>query len=498
MPTRPKLETSPVAGLDSTTNYAKPAPGKVFASNNMLYERGMAMNRPGLTTVALGGIVGPLTYGHNIVAQTTNYNILINSANTIYYFPGIAIAPAAGAAAFGSAQFHNISAIIGYVVFGNNPGGIVIWNPTGGTYTVTAAGAYRYFTGHKGRAVAAYRIAGGSTLTNARTFAWSSPGTLTTWTSADGSAGELAIADAEDELTGIGVLHNTVVLLRSQGIHLAVETGNLPLPYNVQAFSPTGAGCLYPSTAAWNDQQVMYVGQDDVYSFDLQNITSVGYEIRQTLIASCQAGVIYNGFFTRNILNGVVRWRYHLTPVNSPSSNHYVYDMLERAWSTHTYTTNFKWGWNFAPTAGVNEYGVGLVDGSNPPNLKLWDASVACEASASFAMYFEGPQDLDYKIVDALIRVKDLTGAVPTGPASITLELASILNQTRTVLTSTTITPGTGAALNKWIRAWFRSTNGVIGVGNSFEAKITVAAGAPFQCDYFALFPEETGGYRGA
>lgn len=490
------VEFSPISGVNAYDNYARIGPGEVENANNLLFERQMCFNRPGLTTNAwTGSAVGTAAFAESVADNGFQYSLLITTANRIFRYGGAEITAASTTAAFGNNIYDNINSVIGLVLFGNNPGGLVTWDPSAGnTYNVVSGAPYRYFTGHKGRAVAGYRLTGGSVQANARTFAWCTPGNVTTWTSTDGTAGEEAIADINDEITGIGVLHDIVVILRRYGIHLAYPTGTLPLPYDVQSFILKGNGCFWPSTAAWSDEMVCMVGEDDVYVFDLQKLTPIGKNIRKGLLAALTAGVVYRGFITRTGIGTEIRYRYNLFPVQSAGSAHYIYDFFEQTWSKQSYTTAANWAFNFAPLQASPAYGITFLDNSDPPQVSYWDNTVNCEETASFTKYsgvLPVPEK-DFKINDVLVRTKDF------GPMAITILMQATLGDVVSIK-SATRTVG-GANTGRWTRQWMsRGTSTLEQVGNDFLLTLSVPAGVKFVCDYVGLDvqPDSSGSYRG-
>lgn len=497
-PTEAELESSsgfsPLGGLNATDNYALIDPTEVSDCLNFLFDSGLCYTRPGRTAVVIAGLDGGTTieFGGTVSISGTLHTILIGSNNAIYDYLGVGkITPATTGATFGTLTFNNIASVDGMLLMGNNLGGLINWTPNTFTYDVIASAPYRYVAGHKGRAIAAYQNGGGSSLTNARTFAWSKPGDVTDWLESDGSAGNLAVAEIEDEITGLGVLHDIGVILRSYGIHLAYPTGTLPLPYDVQTFIRRGTGCRYPSTAAWDDELVFFVGEDDVYKFDLQSVIPVGYKIRNLLFDQLEAGSTYNGTITRSLPNGKKRLRYHLTPVRNSDAPHFVFDVMENKWSVHNYSTSSGWSWNIVLNGLFA--GIGMADAGTTPSLRYWDAAVATEV-AGFIQKYCGVQDsidTDYTITDALIRNLDL-GANP-----LTLSIDATLGATVTTKTVTITSIGTVSATGKYLRNWLSRQSSVQIAGNDFLVTLTSPAGVNFAMNYFNLRLANASEFRG-
>lgn len=491
-----KIEFVPTGGVNNYDNYARLQPTEVEDGANLLFERKRCFNRPGLSQITFTGFVGPLVFGQYVPVSGLTYNLGIGASGRIFN-TGLATTEITGAGtSFDAAIYNNVCSVDGTVIFGNNLGGLVQWTPSAGnTYNVIAGAPFRYVTGHQARAVAAYQNSGGSALSNARTFAWSKPGDVTNWLASDGSAGQLAIADIEDQITGIGVLHNIVVIPHQRGIHLAYPTGTLPLPYDVQSFTKVGDGCYFPSTAAWSDEMFCYVGQANVYSFDLTQATPIGTPIRQQLMNSLNVGIVYRGFFTRAQSGASPRLRYNLFPINSAVSPHYIYDFEEGHWSLHFYSTPAAWAWNVALITGAFDFGIGFASQASTPVLNYWNGGVACEQAAYFTRYLGvlEAQEFDFQVNDIIVRAVD--GATPN---VVTVTLSAIQNNIQSTASATKNMGGGNTG--RYTRQYFtRGSSDLRLTGNEFVVKVQVAAGTNFATDYVALITgdQPQGAYRG-
>lgn len=492
-----KLEFFPSTGVNNYDNYRRLADGKVQDCRNLLFERRKCFNRPGLSTLPFTGFAGPLVFGEFVPVSGNTYNVGIGAGSRIFNTGLVTteITASGAVANFDSSLFNNACSVIGIVIFGNNIGGLVQWTPSAGnTYSVIAGAPFRYVTGHQGRAVAAYQNSGGSVLANARTFAWSKPGDVTDWLEADGSAGQVAIAEIEDQITGLGTLHNVVVIPHSRGIHLAYATGTLPEPYDIQPFTKKGDGCYFPSTAAWSDELFCYVGQSNVFAFDLTQARPIGNEIRAELLSLLSVGVNYVGFFTRNQRGATPRLRYNLFPINSTTSPHLIYDFEEDHWTRHFYSTLAAWAWNVAVITGELDWGIGFADMANTPNLNYWDGGVFCEQAAYFTRYMGvlEAQEKDFLVNDILI------GTVDHGAMNITAALTATNGDTQTT-GSATKSVGGSSSIN-WTRQYItRGPTDIRVAGQEFIITVTAPAGVEFECDYVAVIISDSpsGEYRG-
>lgn len=495
-----KVELIPVGGVNTSDNLSRLDPMEVSASANFLYEKRQVSTRCGLATIDFDGVIThKIVYLDSIDVDGLIYLISIDSVGNIFFTFGGVTTPITGAAtSFDNADFGNATSIIGLVVIGNNTGGIITWDPAGTTYNINAAAPYRYISGHKGRAVACYQLVGGSSFTNPRIFAWSKPGDISIWSSTNGSAGQVALADVNDDITGVGVLHDLVVILRRYGIHLGFPTGTLPLPYDIQSFVLKGVGCFWPPSAAFSDEIAYFVGEDDVYAFDLQSITSIGYRIRDTLLPLLRAGVFYRGFVSRaNTLNSQ-RLRYNLIPTGDLATAdmpHFIYDVLDKTWSLQYYSIVPNWAFyystNFSPSFG---FGIAFVNNSSTPVVSYWSDQVVPEQGASLSRYMgrvDSP-DKDYLVEDILIRYRDVSDSAT--PVTVTLVGTGSAGVTTTAVTVDVGGTGDG----RWKRIWLsRTSTNFRQSGNEFVLTLAVASGHNFIFDYISLLLTEQGDFRG-
>lgn len=493
-----KIEFNTLGGTNTTDNYARVGETEVNDSDNLLWEKGMALARPGLGTGTIAFTTGIAIFADSIIINNESVNFVINNAGTMYNFTvATGFAYTGAGTLFANFLDNNICSALNTLLVGNNQNGLIliddpINNPN---YIVIPEAPYKYFASHQGRAVAAYDLT--NTTNGPRAFGWCKPGDLTTWTSVDGSAGQEFIAECNDKVSGLGVLHNIVVILRTTGIHLGYPTGSLPLPYNLQPFTTYGAGCFYSSTAAWTDQFVIFCGQDDVYMFDLQQCTPIGYKIRDELMHRLNVGTNYRGVITRVGQSSTPRFRYHLFPINAVDQPHFVYDLLEQKWSKHSY--NVPGNWPFDLAAGVllslpnsQDHGFAFVDGSTPTNVRLWDGNLACEKQMSFTRYMGMPGSLerDFKVTDILIRHKDL------GVTLITITLEAQLNDTTQTFNGSKLA-GSFMQTGKLIRTYLSRNEDMKAVGNDFLVTIVIGSNQVISMDYLVFMLAEVGFYRG-
>lgn len=493
-----KSTFTPLGGVNYEDNSTRLPDTQVQAALNCLFEELKCKTRPGLNSVEVTGVTGPISFVENVICNSVQYSIYINQAGLLFYVAsGIGTGQILGgpATALGNVAFQNITSIIGQIVFGNNTNGILLWDPStlSNTYSQVASAKYRYITGQQGRAIAAYDTSA-SLLIGPRTFAWCKPGDLTTWTSTDGSAGNEAIAEISGEITGLGVLHNIGVIPWRGGIHLAYPTGTLPLPYNVQSFMLKSCGIWFPSTVAFTDEHMFGVGEDNVYLFDLQTFQPIGNAIRKELLTNLYNGITYRGVVTRYNSSFFPRYRYHLFPIASLASAHFVYDITEQTWGRHEYSHAANWAWNMPSPAssGLGDFGIAFVDNNNPPTARYWDTALACESNAFITKYVGNLGDLsaDYQIEDVILHWQDF------GSITVTITIVGQGSQGPVTTFASVIIPGVNDGA--WKRAFLsRSNQSIRQLGNDFVVTIAFNTNQTSIIDQVTVLATQQGEYRG-
>lgn len=469
-----------IGGVNLETSEDSLERGEVRNALNFLFQDGEAKTRPGVDTLALGS-AGVCVYGKSFRLGETPKSVLVASTGKVWVLAadGSQTEITGAGTAFGTAYYHNAEAVNGVILVANTTGGILRWDPTGGTYTVQASAKYRYVTAHLSRAVAAYDITPGSE--NPRKVGWSIAGDETDWTGI--GSGTNILADAPDDITGLGTIRNVVVIARREGFHLAYPTGvTLPV-YRFEGWSRKGVGCNYPSTFASEGDLVFCVGQDDVYTFDLTEMSPIGKDIRRELFKYLTAGVAYRGFTSR-ISKYEPRFLYHLVGDGSrPDLPHFVYDPYEKKWSRHDYAERTLAGFNRVRTT-ADEAPALLTSGGN---LLSWNSDLPCEEPASLITGNQiiGALEDDCAVKRALLRYRDWgVGAVQVavrGTGGATTREESVV-----------IGIGSEAASGEWRRKWANVMSG----GQDFQIRLTVPAGQKFSTNYVSLKATKLGEFR--
>ncbi len=471
------LVYSPIGGVNLTDGEDVLGDQEVRDSSNFLYERGAARTRPGLNISAVTPSLGSIDFAKSLSLGVTPMTYVI-VGNKLYKLVGSTATEITGSGiTFGSSEFHNGTSVNGEILIANSTGGLVRWDPTGGTYTILSNAKYRYVTGHFSRALGAYD----TTATNGdKKVGWCVTGDIGDWTSI--GSGSNTLSDCPDDITGLGNINNVVVIPRRTGIHLAFPTGYGSNPFRFEAWGRDGSGFPYPSTLCFHSNVLYGVGKDDVYTFDLANLTPIGYKIRDELLQAIHAGVTFRGFVS-TLVGCSARTRYHLVP-NSHNWPHYCYDVDERKWSKHSYEASITGGFHFIPSYTTEGF---AVFGSN--FIGRWDDSLPCETdswlkSRTFAL---GDVDKDHRVVRLLLRYRD------QGEGLANCRFAVTLNQERREEIQRVVV-GSPSASNRWTRAWFNFRL----EGQDGEFRVDIPAGQPFSTNLTAIQVVPGGEYRGS
>lgn len=484
-----KLVFQPLAGINSEDAEDSLEQGQVAQSNNMVYYGGETRNRPGLVPLGIAGMGEAAQFGYSRYIGTVPPPFtdpqpvtLLFGASTgkIYYISGAGTASeiTGGGTTFGAQQYHNMSLVNGVFLIANNAGGLLRWDPNSLilSYSTITSVKPRYVTGHFTRAVAAYNLNGG-TLAGPRYVAWSKPGDESVWNSPGGvdGSGSAVLADIPDDITGLFNLHNVVVVGRRYGFHLGAPTGNALQPFDWKSWSYYSQGLFWPGTAAVWDNTLYYVSENDVCTFDLGQVQSIGYNIRSQLMAELIAGARYNGYITRKWLGAKCRPFYNLWQIGG--NVHYQFDLTDHTWSRHTYALNGAYGFQRVTGTALDSCPC-YVGTANPPVLNHWSEAAACEVASSITgpVHVLETEGEEGNVQRVLLKVRD-TGAATAVTITITGKQAG-----QNVTVTDTQQPGLTAD-GKWTSMWFNTRLSA----NEIQVKLDVPASQKFSCNKWMI-----------
>src|SRR5262245_24125313 len=187
-----------------------------------------------------------------------------------------------------SNTFYTGTALQGMILFANGVDVIKNWDGTSGAFTdlsVTAPIA-RYITTFGGRVLGAFTTEGGNPFP--QRVRWSQEGFPDLWTGV--GSGFQDLLEGTDPITGICVLANRGVILFPERIIFMDRTFDALNPFIFLNYSKEGVGNICPySLAPWGNI-CAFIGRDDVYVFDTQNLNRIGGKARKAILQDVMQG----------------------------------------------------------------------------------------------------------------------------------------------------------------------------------------------------------------
>lgn len=476
---------------------------QVSAVKNMLFERGLLYSRPGLTEVASTTGV-PYVWGawskiwgvrgqNSLVQYATSLggafklrtlNLVAGGATPLLQESGDLTGTALAAGSWDGAMSYDAVAMdpnsVVYAALGT---GQFVKVTTG--YTILSGGSIPGGGLFNSIVAQGTRLLAAQTLSNA--ILWSKINDATTWQN-DFTTG-FALLENADQINGLGVVRNTIVLLRQNSITLGVVTGNGSNPFDWKTFGAGGRGAPHPAGCVSYDDLMYYVGQGDVHTYDLTGIQNIGEGIVTELFGYLRQYNVYpHAFVTRTYKNGY-RQQLHIIPTYAPVQGapisyagipilpHFVYDITEQKWSRHVYDTfasdpymysGFELNYLQEPAtanSGVQQCTPCLLRRSSPSfKYSYWDYTQPCESAMSFTT---GRLTLgDPTTENKLVRMMVVAYLGTAGPCNCTATFDSFLGNTDNTAAKT-FTLNTG-----WNRVWVNN----IAVGQFFKVKVDIPA----------------------
>ncbi len=189
------------------------------------------------------------------------------------------------------------------------------------------ADSWYHLVGHLSRLFVAFKNSGSN---GEFKVGWTVSGTNDDFTNF--GSGEVTLTDSYDFVCGLFVIRNQVVIARNGGFTLANLTGQADPAYTLETFTKESQiSPKYYTTIASDGLVCFFVGDDDVYTFNLSQITPIGQPIAKQLLDNI-ALVPYRGVVLRSA--GRDRRRvYCLSPMEGTSPV-YVYDIKSQTWTT--------------------------------------------------------------------------------------------------------------------------------------------------------------------
>jgi len=336
----------------------------VSTSQNMVFERGLAMTRLGLSP--LPGPPSSLPSGANLrsvkwlpfaprsLKSPINQRgaFAITDAPKLYSMQanqaaGNVMTPVeiTGPGFTQSSGYYCDNTIAnGVVLIAGNSGGLIRWDPVAGNYTIIPSSPYQYVCGHLARALAAFDLTLGATG-YAQTVAWSAAGDETIWTGSTSGAGKTVLSDASDSITGLKVAKGTVVVARAYGFHLGIPTGQFPAVYDWRKVDDISVGVMHPASLVVYKNTLFFMSECGIHTFDLVDVEDIGEGIYQEINNLIrQYGLTARGFISTGYkpdfqpsYNIVLDSSQSLGGTPEGLVPHFMYNIREKKWSRHFY-----------------------------------------------------------------------------------------------------------------------------------------------------------------
>lgn len=498
-------------GLDAVTVETDIADNEASAVNNMVFWNKKMTGRPLAAAFAnfFTPIAEKLVYvefaADGGVSTGTVTGVAIGNSGATYFKLGNSAWGTVGpvVATYADKLHNNFAVVNGAKLVANSSTGLLRF-VGGADSTLIADAPYRYVIGHLQRAVAAYKYPG--TGNNTVTVAWSVQGNETDWTSTTLGAGSSVLSDSSDEITGLAVLQNVIIVFHKTMIHIGTPTGQANPAYTFSTWSRdklAGIGCMYPQSLVVSNNVAYFLGVDNVYEFDLQELNPIGDKVKDLIFSRNPGLYAMKGSISTlgwsgagGVYPGPVNKRlYHLAPIAAPAQTpHWHYNLEEKSWSKSSYSVNIQYPCRHL---GLGASGIGtgadwviqddafaFVDDSATPQLYVWkNINLAEQAQVFFSKTFLiGDVSCDYVLERSYIIIRD-TNAGNGLPVTLTVDC--ILNGAVNTI-SATVNVG-GAADNKLKRYWFNMRL----VGNLFRWSISipdyVTAGVVLGTDVVAI-----------
>lgn len=168
----------------------------------------------------------------------------------------------------------------------------------------------------------------GGTLYRSRLY-WSAIDSISSWGASDFRS--VGLNDGQ-EITGLGVLGETLVIFKNRSIHLGFFTGDSDIPFIFRK-SRSHVGCVSGDSIQEVDNGLVFRSADGYYFFDGNNSFELSHRVRTTLDG-------YNENRTVNVVSAynITRNRYIASETLSGSSTHdrnLTWDSFNNAWSTY-------------------------------------------------------------------------------------------------------------------------------------------------------------------
>lgn len=359
----------------------------------------------------------------------------------------------------------------GYYVFGGFAANLMKYQLGGVRSNVATTGGWLYLTGHKSRLVAAYKNPSAPSLNDRQSIGWSIAGNIDNWTGFGGNEPGTVLADSYGPITGLVNLRDILVVFRPEGIVLGRATGQATPAFYFENFDKdTGTGTPHPGTVVADKTACYFVGDDDIYTFDLSAITPIGGKARKTIVQLAKQYTL-QGAILRDV--GSQRGYYYILTTGGIGATTWLYDIREGTWQQ----------WTLGNVAGQGPFEFHISDHSplshrtfayfrigTEPKLVTMAATTPVEVAPYILTrtFLIGTSAREYRLLRVLLSVH-------TSNACEIRVTAYNKRREETQTTEVVMSIPFASEPQRPHRVWFRFDPGP--VGNFFSFRITLPSG---------------------
>ena len=367
------VDITPAQGIDAEDPSSGMLTEDTFVSDseNFEFHHGAAFSRPGITAITfkpvfetiVGGAAdqdawSPLASGTRSYGNfaSTNINTIARKGATIRSFnflwtgvsewtvaenlenPVGAPHPLPDPATVRSFDYVNGDLYIASI----NSKILRIANAAGLYELVTDTDKWENIVSHRARLIGARSVAAPQSV------GWSVSGNALSWNVYGGNSVGTALADSIDSVVGLANIRNVIVVFHANGISLLNPTRQANIAYDNERFEKNGIGVYHIDTLASSRSVAFFVAEDNVYSFDLNNITPIGTKAGRGITDLCYGAFsTTRGFICHNV--GRRRSSYYI--IYEPGQNPaWFYNIQHNTWTKFTFDSPVSHFSN-APTA---------------------------------------------------------------------------------------------------------------------------------------------------
>ncbi len=162
----------------------------------------------------------------------------------------------------------------------------------------------KYLLLHKGHLIVA------NLSTNPKKIQWAGLEAPESWTqSISTGADSQVFPDGKGSVTGIDLVNGIIAVMHEKSITTGHYTG-APYTFSFQHNRIKNIGCYVPGSLISIGHLLFFWGEDDIYQFDGQVVTAIGFGVRNNVIDSLNVAKLHKVTAKHGVANGLVWWSY--------------------------------------------------------------------------------------------------------------------------------------------------------------------------------------------